>query len=132
MFRSALIKECRAEFNSQLRALLDVARIYGHALVCNNCRKHAAPMAGVCAAAAAGVGDVLQRSRILGVSEDELLPQRPAEISCLLKTCVDLAISRAHPELETEPHAPWSLCSVLVAAAMIRARDVIASPAGME
>jgi hypothetical protein len=131
-FRSAIIDEYRAEFDAHFRALLDVARIYGHALVCDKCRKHAGPMAGVCANAASAVGAVLQRSQIVNVTVDELLPQRPVEISYLLKTCVELAESCTHPEKEGEPHAPLALCSVLVATAAIRAKEMQASPAGQQ
>jgi hypothetical protein len=86
--RAALMQECAGEFRPWFEMLIEITRVYAHALGCSQCVCHAAPIGGVFAAVARHVGEIVCGWQVLGIPmQDVLRPQSP-ELSALLDACI--------------------------------------------
>jgi hypothetical protein len=128
LLRSSVLAECRYELQPRIDVLLDVARVYGHTLVCDKCRKHATPMAGVCAAVATAIGDMIHGWQVLGINWIDVIPKDRTEVRLLLQTCVEGTTVAGHSDAEIEWRTALGLCCVALstAASSARAEEVAA------
>jgi hypothetical protein len=86
-FRTALVGECEAEFLPRLAILLQIARVYGHALECSTCQRCFLPVSGAFELVARRVGEIIRGWYTLGVDADEVIPPQSPEVALLLEIC---------------------------------------------
>jgi len=119
-FRAALIEECGAEFLPRLAIVLEVARVYGHALECRSCRQYARPIASVFTVVARQLGEVIRGWHVVGVDLDDVLLPQPADVALLIEAC------RTAPEFcegaddEAEADSDWRTALGLAGLAVAR------------
>jgi len=86
-FHAALVSECETEFLPRLAILLQVARVYGHALECSTCQRCFVPVAGAFELVARRVGEIMRGWYTVGVDTDEVIPPQSPEVALLLEIC---------------------------------------------
>jgi len=86
-FHAAIVSECEAEFLPRLAILLQIARVYGHALECSTCQRYFVPVAGAFELVARRVGEIMRGWYTIGVDTDEVIPPQSPEVALLLEIC---------------------------------------------
>jgi hypothetical protein len=119
--RSALIRECAAEFAPRLAILMEVTRVYWHALRCPQCAKFADPIGEVSLTVARLVGSTMQGWRTLGLRFDEIVRRATPGVVALLNAC------QAADELAqySESRTDWFLALQLAGLGAAQREDLL-------
>jgi hypothetical protein len=117
--RLALIRECAEEFAPRLAILMEVTRVYWHALRCPQCAKFADPIGEVSLTVARLVGSTMQGWRTLGLRFDEIVRRATPEVVTLLNACQAADELAQHPESRTD----WFLALQLAGLGVAQHQD---------
>jgi hypothetical protein len=119
--RSALIRECAAEFVPRLAILTEVTRVYWHALRCPQCAKFADPIGEVSLAVARLIGSTMRGWHTLGLRFDEIVRRATPEVVTLLNACQAADELAQHPESRTD----WFLALQLAGLGVARNENLL-------
>jgi len=119
--RSALIRECAAEFSPRLAILTEVTRVYWHALRCSQCAKFTEPIGEVSLAVARLVGSTMRGWQALGIRFDEIIRRASPEVVTLLNACQAADELAQHPE----SRADWFLALQLAGLGVAQHEDFL-------
>jgi hypothetical protein len=119
--RSALIRECAEEFAPRLAILMEVTRVYWHALRCPQCAKFADPIGEVSLTVARLVGSTMQGWQTLGLRFDEIVRRATPEVVALLDACQVADELAQNPESRTD----WFLALQLAGLGVARHEDLL-------
>jgi hypothetical protein len=114
-FRAALVCECQAEFRPRLAVLLQVARSYGHALECPNCRRYYVLVAKIFESVARHVGEIMRGWYTLGVDQDEVIAPQESEVALLLEICRSAATRGVDSDSENDWRVSLGLSGLSIA-----------------
>jgi len=119
--RSALLRECAAEFSPRLSILTEVTRVYWDALRCPQCAKFAEPIGEVSLAVARLVGSTMRGWQALGLRFDEIVRRATPEVVTLLNACQAADELAQHPESRTD----WFLALQLAGLGVAQYEDLL-------
>ena len=97
--RPALIRECEIEFMPRLAMLLEVTRVYWHALRCPQCVRFAGAIGGISLSVARQVGSTIRGWQVLGLRFDDVVKRPSLEIVTLVHACLAADELADDPEL---------------------------------